>query len=120
LELAREAFGSVSDILGDSEYLLGDNISIADFTVYAFLAQVLINGGCESNLSRLMREYENLEAYVERMHSLVEKGEPIKRKQEEGSENFEKKHQKKRRKPKKKKHKDVSSKQEKKRVVKSV
>jgi glutathione S-transferase len=67
LEMGKEDICTVAALLGDKPFLLGEQPSSFDATVYAFLASIL-SFPVDSPFRSFVREQQNLVRYVERFH----------------------------------------------------
>lgn len=65
--IAKHSLDSLSQLLGEQDYMLGDKISSLDATAYAFLAQVILVD-LDNELTQMAREYKNLLDYCHRIH----------------------------------------------------
>jgi glutathione S-transferase len=67
LEMGKEDISAVAALLGDKPFLLGEEPTSFDATVYAFLASILMFP-VDSPLRRFTQEQQNLVRYVDRFH----------------------------------------------------
>lgn len=68
LQIAQAQLQAISDLIGDKEYFFNNKLCLLDITSYAMLAQILLSN-MPSPLVELTKEYSNLVAFCERIHS---------------------------------------------------
>lgn len=68
LLIARKDMQALSDFLGDRELFHTDQVTTMDVIAYAFMVQ-FIKPDIQAPLNDLAKSFENLVAFVERMHS---------------------------------------------------
>ena len=64
LSIARDAFSSVSTLIGTGPFLFGDSPCSADATLYGFLAQSTL-AELDTPVNAVAKEFPNLQAYCE-------------------------------------------------------
>ncbi|MBT4763197.1 MAG: glutathione S-transferase family protein [Bdellovibrionaceae bacterium] len=69
-ELGYESIDALSNILGENDYLLGNQVSSYDSTAYAFVAS-MIHSELGPKINNKVMEYPNLIEYDKRMFSLM-------------------------------------------------
>ena len=70
LSFSEKDIFAISTLLGGKEFMLGDQMSIIDCSVYAFLANALYEG-IETPLRGIVCKYDNLLSYCERVKSQI-------------------------------------------------
>ena len=64
----KQSLDSLSVLLGDNTYFMGDNICSLDATTYPFLAEFIL-ADIDNPFNKLARSYANLKQYCERMQA---------------------------------------------------
>ncbi len=67
MQIARHSLSSLSELLGDQDYMFGGKMSSLDASAYAFLAQVILVD-LDNDLTAMAREYKNLVNYCQRIY----------------------------------------------------
>lgn len=68
LSIAEQSLEALSNILGDSDYFFGDNISSFDVSAFSLLCQFILVD-YSSDFNELAKKYSNLMSYCERIHA---------------------------------------------------